>query len=122
MSKIDVAEFFQTVQDKHATGQATEHSYRPALEKLLKSINPSLTVINEPKQLTDIGKPDFVIMRDEVPVGYVEAKDVGLDIRKMKGANKDQHTRYVEGLPNLIYTNGLDFDFYRWDALSLIHI
>lgn len=116
MSKIDVSEFFQTVQDKHATGQATEHSYRPALEKLLKSINPKLTVINEPKQLTDIGKPDFVIMRDDVPVGYVEAKDVGLDIRKMKGANKDQHTRYVEGLPNLIYTNGLDFDFYRWDA------
>ena len=85
MNKIDIAGFFQTVKDKLATGQATEHSYRPALEKLLKSINPELTVINEPKQITDIGKPDFVIMRDDVPVGYVEAKDVGLDIRKMKG-------------------------------------
>ncbi len=116
MSKIDVAGFFQTVQEKHATGQATEHSYRPALEKLLQSINPDLTVINEPKHIRDIGKPDFVIMRDDVPVGYVEAKDVGLDIRKMKGTNKEQQTRYVEGLPNLIYTNGLDFDFYRWDV------
>ena len=50
MHKIDIAGFFQTVQEKHATGQATEHSYRPALEKLLKSINSELTVINEPKQ------------------------------------------------------------------------
>ena len=116
MSKIDVAGFFQTIQDVHATGQATELSYRTALETLLQSINPDLTVINEPKQIRDIGKPDFVIMRDDVPVGYVEAKYLDIDIRKLKGANKEQHTRYVEGLPNLIYTNGLDFDFYRWDA------
>jgi len=38
MSKIDVAEFFATVKSKHATDIAREHAYRPALEKLLKSI------------------------------------------------------------------------------------
>ena len=115
MSKIDVTAFFASVQAKYATGQATEHSYRPALEKLLKSINPALTVINEPRRI-ECGSPDFVIMRDDVPVGYVEAKDVGLDIRKMKGANKDQQDRYRDGIPNLIYTNGLDWDFYRHDG------
>lgn len=115
MAKIDVTGFFATVQDKHKTGQATEHSYRPALEALLKSVNPSLTVINEPRRI-ECGSPDFVIMRGDVPVGYVEAKDVGLDIRKMKGANKTQQERYRDGIPNLIYTNGLDFDFYRHDG------
>ena len=115
MSKIDVAEFFQTIEEKHATGEAREHAYRPALEKLLKSINPSLTVINEPRRI-ECGSPDFVIMRDDVPVGYVEAKDVNIDIRKMKGANKEQQERYKDGIPNLIYTNGLDWDFYRHDG------
>ena len=42
-----------------ASGQATEHSYRPALERLFKSIDDSLTVINEPKRLTDVGAPGF---------------------------------------------------------------
>lgn len=115
MSNIDVGAYFEAVKAKHATGQATEHSYRPALEKLLKSINPSLTVINEPRRIA-CGSPDFVIMRGDVPVGYVEAKDVGLDIRKMKGPNKAQQERYRDGLANLIYTNGLDFDFYRHDG------
>ena len=115
MSKIEVAGFFTAVQNVHATGQATEHSYRKALQSLLESINPALTVINEPRRI-ECGSPDFVIMRDDVPVGYVEAKDVGLDIRKMKGANKGQQDRYKDGLPNLIYTNGLDFDFYRHDG------
>ena len=31
----------------------------------------------------------------------------------MKGANKEQKERNLKALPNLIYTNGLDFDFYR---------
>ncbi len=31
----------------------------------------------------------------------------------MKDTNKDQQQRYKAGLPNLIYTNCLDWDFYR---------
>ena len=31
----------------------------------------------------------------------------------MKDANKDQHKRYTKALPNLIYTNCLDFHFYK---------
>ncbi|MGG6547953.1 UNVERIFIED_CONTAM: hypothetical protein NY100_21345, partial [Prevotella sp. 15_C9] len=31
----------------------------------------------------------------------------------MKDSNKDQQERYKAALPNLIYTNGLDWDFYR---------
>ena len=31
----------------------------------------------------------------------------------MKDSNKAQQERYRAALPNLIYTNGLDWDFYR---------
>ncbi len=115
MSKIDVAAFFQEIEGVKATGQATEHSYRQALQGLLQSINPNLTVVNEPRQI-ECGQPDFVIMRGDVPVGYLEAKDLKLDIRPKKGANKNQQERYRDALANLIYTNGTDWDFYRHDV------
>ncbi len=44
------------------------------------------------------------------------AKDVEMDIRPKKGQNKEQQDRYKDGLPNLIYTNGTDWDFYRHNA------
>jgi len=115
MSKIDVAGFFQEIKDVKDTGQATEHSYRQALQSLLQSINPGLSVVNEPRQI-ECGQPDFVIMRGDVPVGYLEAKDLSIDIRPKKGANRNQQERYRDALANLIYTNGTDWDFYRHDA------
>ncbi|ORE94924.1 adenine-specific DNA methyltransferase [Aurantimonas sp. 22II-16-19i] len=36
----------------------------------------------------------------------------------MKDANKAQQERYRKALPNLIYTNGLDWDFYRDGKLT----
>lgn len=46
-------------------------------------------------------------------IGHIEAKDIDVDLRVMKGANADQKKRYTAALPNLIYTNCLDWDFYR---------
>ena len=62
-----------------------------------------------------VGRPDFVFMRGQITVGHCEAKDIGLDInpKAMKDFNKAQYERYVKALPNLIYTNGLDFRFYK---------
>ena len=45
-------------------------------------------------------------------IGHVEAKDLHIS-RGMKDSNKAQQERYRAALPNLIYTNGLDWDFYR---------
>jgi IS30 family transposase len=46
-------------------------------------------------------------------VGHLEAKDLHIPIRGMKDTNKAQQERYKAALPNLIYTNCLDWDFYR---------
>jgi HPt (histidine-containing phosphotransfer) domain-containing protein len=44
----------------YTAGNGTEHSYRPALQKLLESINSDLTATNEPKR-EKCGAPDYVI-------------------------------------------------------------
>ena len=110
---MDIIGYLNRVRTLYAGGQTTEHSFRPALAELFQSIDPALTVINEPKHITDVGAPDFVFNRGEVAIGWCEAKDIGKDVRKFAANDysKEQKDRYRKGLPNLIYTNGLDFEF-----------
>jgi len=112
---VDIQGYVGEIRALYASGQSTEHSFRPALAKLFGSIDPALTVINEPKHLTDVGAPDFVFNRGDVAIGWCEAKDIGKDVRKFAATDysKAQKERYKKGLPNLIYTNGLDFEFIR---------
>lgn len=112
---MDIQGYLAEIRALHASGNSTEHSFRPALAKLFSSIDPALTVINEPKHLTDVGAPDFVFNRGDVAIGWCEAKDIGKDVRKFAAADysRAQKERYKKGLPNLIYTNGLDFEFIR---------
>jgi len=98
------------VQAIHKTGAATEHSYRSAFEGLFASLGA--TALNEPKRVK-CGAPDFIVSQGEIVIGHVEAKDLHIPIRGMKDSNKAQQERYRAALPNLIYTNGLDWDFYH---------
>ncbi|MBX3456610.1 type ISP restriction/modification enzyme, partial [Ferrovibrio sp.] len=107
-----IADFITKVQTVHKTGAATEHSYRSALETLLSSLEENITALNEPKRVK-CGAPDFIVQRGEIVIGHIEAKDIDVDIRAMKDGNKEQQQRYLKALPNLIYTNCLDWDFYR---------
>lgn len=112
---MDIAGYVNEIRALHASGQTTEHSFRPALARLFQSIDPDLTVINEPKRLVEVGAPDFVFSRNGISIGWAEAKDIGKDVRKFATGDysKEQKGRYAKGLPNLIYTNGLDFEFIR---------
>lgn len=112
MAKTDVQGFLQEVASIYKTGAATEHSYRSALQKLLSSVDEGITALNEPKRVK-CGAPDFIVSQGDIVIGHVEAKDIDIGIRGFKGSNKDQQERYRAALPNLIYTNCLDWDFYR---------
>ena len=112
---MDVRVYLEEVRSKFLTGQATEHSYRPALEALFNSIDPKLEVINEPK-MSEAGMPDFLFQRGSIPIGWAEAKDIDKDVIKLKGYSIDQRKRYEKAYPNLIYTNGVDFEFIREGA------
>ena len=107
-----ISDFIARIQDVYKTGIAREHAYRPALHDLLKALGDDLEPVNDPAR-TKVGAPDYIILHENIAIGHLEAKDIDIDIRTMKGANKRQKDRYVNGLANLIYTNCLDWDFYR---------
>ncbi|WP_150633561.1 type ISP restriction/modification enzyme [Pseudomonas fluorescens] len=111
-----IEDFVRKVTTVYKNGSATEHSYRAALETLLGSLENDVIALNEPKRVA-CGAPDFIIQRGDIVIGHVEAKDIGVGLRHMKDANKKQQERYRKALPNLIYTNCLDWDFYRNDEL-----
>lgn len=109
---MDIGDYLDQVRKQYDSGHATESSYRPALHELFQSIDPALTVINEPKK-SEGGMPDFLFQRGDVPFGWAEAKDIDKDVIKLKGYSIDQRKRYEKAYPNLIYTNGVDFEFIR---------
>ncbi|MEQ9798957.1 MAG: N-6 DNA methylase [Salinisphaeraceae bacterium] len=75
-------------------------------------MNDEISALNEPKRV-ECGAPDFIIQRGDLVVGHLEAKDIDMNIRNLKGYSKEQQKRYLDALPSLIYSNGLDWDFYR---------
>lgn len=108
--------YIEELNKQYRTGIAREHSYRPALKDLLQSLLPKLVVTNEPAHF-ECGAPDYIIQRekDQMPVFFVEAKDVGdndLDGRNRNG-HKEQFDRYKQALDYIIFTDYLDFHLYE---------
>lgn len=109
---MEISEFLASVTKTYSTGVAGEHSYRSSIQQLINALDQDVMAINEPARIK-CGAPDFVVNVGEVTVGYIEAKDIDTDISVFKGPNLDQFKRYTAALPNLVYTNGLDWGFYR---------
>jgi len=102
--------YTQTLQADLARGNASEHTHRPALKTLLESLGERLTATNEPKQVTECGKPDIAVYQGPVLLGYLETKDVGVNLDAEERG--PQLKRYREALPNLILTDYLEFRWY----------
>ena len=112
---MDLKEYISTVNQKYRAGNATEHTYRGALEQLMQTLLPKLRIVNEPKRVK-CGAPDYIASsKDGMPVFYIEAKDIGdndLDGRNPHG-HKEQFTRYKQALDYIIFTDYLDFHLYE---------
>src|SRR5450830_2156400 len=78
-----------------AAGNATEHTHRPALKALLIALDPDVRPVNEPRRI-ECGAPDFIVTRNALPVGYIEAKDVGRSLDEIE--RDEQLKRYRESL------------------------
>jgi hypothetical protein len=104
-----VSAYVKDVQKEFNTGIAAEHAYRPALERLLESVDSRLNAVNDPKHIK-AGAPDFIILRERIPVAFVEAKDIGKDLSRVE--NDEQMGRYRKALPNLLLTDYLEFRWY----------
>jgi hypothetical protein len=90
--------------------KAREHSYRSDLQVLLTHLLTDILVTNEPAR-SECGAPDYLLSRKDIPVGYIEAKDIGVDLKSK--TLKEQFDRHKAGLSNLIFTDYMDFHFYR---------
>ena len=98
------------VEQVHATGQATEHSYRPAFKSLIETLGgDGVRALNEPAHVA-CGAPDFIVTRSDVPIGHIECKDIGVNLARVE--IDAQLKRYRKGLPNLILTDYLEFRWY----------
>lgn len=111
---MTIEQYLDNINKRFKLGNATEHTFRGDLQQLLESLIPTIRATNEPKRQS-CGAPDYILTQNDIPVGFIEAKDLGDgDLAGAKKAgNKEQFDRYKAALPNIIFTDYIDFHFYR---------
>lgn len=83
---MNIKYYISELNKQFRTRIAREHNYRPALQQMIMSILADMVVTNEPARIY-CGALDYMISRksDNIPVTFVEAKDIDdsdLDGRK----------------------------------------
>lgn len=106
---MTLEQYIENLNKRYQLGNATEHTFRGDLQNLIEAIVPEIAATNEPKRIK-CGAPDYVITRKEIPVGFIEAKDVGTDFNNK--LLKEQLDRYKASLDNLIITDYIDFHLF----------
>jgi len=112
---MNLNQYIETVSKRFLSGISREHSYRGDLEELIRGLVNGVEITNEPANVTDCGNPDYVITKGHIPIGFIEAKDIGKDLNSK--ANKEQFDRYRKALDNLIITDYIWFQFYQHGVL-----
>ena len=108
---MNLSQYIESVNQHYQSGHATEHTYRGDFAELIRGLVQGIHITNEPSNVTDCGNPDYVITRKDIPIGFIEAKDVGKDLNSQQYA--DQFSRYRKALDNLIITDYINFQFFK---------
>ncbi len=112
---MTLEKYIDNINKQYKLGNATEHTFRGALQQLIESLAPeNIRATNEPKRQS-FGAPDYVVTKKDITVGHIEAKNIGdKDLEgKKKSLNKEQFDRYKALLSNLIFTDYIDFHLYN---------
>ena len=104
-----VEKYLGAVIQKYKTGKTTEHSFRGDLQDFIERTVIGVQAINEPRR-QKCGAPDYIIQKKNIPIGYIEAKDIDKNLDSIE--KTEQLDRYRASLDNLILTNYLEFWFY----------
>lgn len=104
--------YIQSISKKFSYEETSEMGYRTDFEDLLKGIFESINVTRfDHDAKADHGnKPDFVVRKNDIPILYIEAKDIGISLDKVE--KSEQMSRYF-GYSNLVLTDYVEFRFYR---------
>jgi len=104
---MDFSQYLQSLERNLHRG--SERTHYPALKVILDNPGQGIEAIIE-EAGNKAGIPDFTVRRRDLLVGYVEAKDIGLDLDRVE--KTEQLERYRESFANLILTNYLEFRWY----------
>lgn len=112
MVKDLVQNYLQSISKKYSYEETSEMGYRTDFENLLKGIFESINVkrFDHDAKSVEGNKPDFVVRKNDIPILYIEAKDIGIPLDKVE--KSDQMSRYF-GYANLVLTDYIEFRFYR---------
>ena len=107
-----ISTYIKEIDQLYQTGATTEHSFRPALQRLLQDYT-KLTVVNEQTHIA-CGAPDLTLFtKNNLAVAYIEAKDLQDSDLDGKKKNKSQFDRYKNALSTIVFTDYLDFHLYE---------
>ncbi|MDE0016844.1 MAG: N-6 DNA methylase, partial [Candidatus Poribacteria bacterium] len=110
--------YLQNIHRTQTSTEATpELSLYPHLQTFLEKLcvdlgRDTVQLTQEPRQLEQVGRPDFIAIDGVLPVGYIEAEAYGRDLDALTGHAAAQNARFIENLDNFILTNFVDFRLY----------
>lgn len=107
---MNLQTYIANINSRYKLGNATEHTFRGDLQQLFEALLPGIKATNEPKRQA-CGAPDYILTKKDIPIAFVEAKDVGADLNSK--SYKEQFDRYRSSLNNLIITDYLTFQFFK---------
>jgi len=105
--------YIQSISVKFSRAETSEMGYRTEFEILLKGIFESiitLPCIDHDAKAEQGNKPDFVVLNHDIPILYIEAKNIGVSLDRIE--KSEQMARYY-GYTNLVLTDYVEFRFYR---------
>jgi len=104
--------YIQSISPKFLHEETTEMGYRADFEFLLKEIFKSINVtrFDHDARAKEGNKPDFVVIKNGIPILYIETKNIGTSLDKIE---KSEQMRRYYGYTNLVLTDYLEFRFYR---------
>jgi predicted helicase len=105
--------YISSVSKKFQLEQTSEMGYRTEFENLLTELFESVksfSGVDHDAKAFKGNKPDFVIRKNNIPILYIEVKNIGTDLSKIE--RSEQMNRYF-GYANLVLSDYLEFRFYR---------
>lgn len=107
-----IQNYLSAVSEKFKHDETSELGYRSDFEQLLQKIFESVKIkrINHDAKAKEGNKPDFAVLSGDIPLVYIETKDIGVSLYKVE--KSEQMSRYY-GYANLVLTDYLEFRFYR---------
>ena len=110
--KTNFDHYVHSISKKFSYEETSEMGYRTDFEILLKGIFETINVkrIDHDARAKGGNKPDFVVLKNTIPILYIEAKTIGVSLDKIESS--EQMSRYF-GYANLVLTDYVEFRFYR---------